>query len=211
MSSTEHLTALQVEVAKTFFALEAARGYLVAGGAALVASDLVARSTEDIDLFASAPTATVLPARDALIQALEGHGHKVAILQSATTFCRVIVSGGGGELLVDLAIDSPPVAAPTLTILGPTLAPLELAGRKLLTLFGRAEARDFADVYVLAQRFGEAELLAQAAALDAGFDTTVLAQMMGTIDRFDPDEIPLVSAEVTPANAFFHSWAEELL
>jgi hypothetical protein len=31
---------------------------------------------------------------------------------------------------------------------------LELAGRKLLALFGRAEARDFAD-YVLEQRFGK--------------------------------------------------------
>jgi len=39
MSGTEHLTALQVEVAETFFAIEAARGYLVAGGAALVAID----------------------------------------------------------------------------------------------------------------------------------------------------------------------------
>lgn len=37
-----------------------------------------------------------------------------------------------------------------MTLLGPTLVPLELAGRKLLALFGRAEARDFADVYVLA-------------------------------------------------------------
>lgn len=211
MSGVEHLTAFQIEVAETFFALEAARGYLVAGGAALVASGLVARSTEDLELFASAATGTVLPARDALIQALEAHGHKVAIVQSATTFCRMVVSGAAGELLVDLAIDSPPVAAPKLTILGPTLAPLELAGRKLLALFGRAEARDFADVYVLAQRFGKAELLAQAAALDAGFDTTVLAQMMGTIDRFDPDEIPLVAAEVTQAEAFFRSWAQELL
>jgi len=43
------------------------------------------------------------------------------------------------EVLVDPAIDSPPSAPPTMTILGPRLAPLELAGRKLLALFGRAE------------------------------------------------------------------------
>ncbi len=49
---------------------------------------------------------------------------------------------------MDLAMDSPPHSRTTMTVLGPTLAPLELAGRTLLALFGRAEARDFADVYV---------------------------------------------------------------
>jgi hypothetical protein len=33
------------------------------------------------------------------------------------------------------------------TAAGPTLAPEELAGHKLLALFDRAAARDFADIY----------------------------------------------------------------
>lgn len=86
-------------------------------------------------------------------------------------------------------------ALPSSTLLGPTLSPLELAGRKLLALFGRADARDFADVYVLAQRFGNQPLLEQAQALDAGFDIHVLAQMIGTINRFQDDEIPLPANE----------------
>lgn len=77
-----------------------------------------------------------------------------------------------------------------MTLLGPTLAPLELAGRKLLALFDRAEARDFADVYVLAQRFGKDALLEQARSLAAGFDLGVLVQMMETLGRFVDDEIP---------------------
>jgi hypothetical protein len=88
------------------------------------------------------------------------------------------------EVLVDFAVDSPPHLPPTMTVLGPTLAPRELAGRKLLALFGRAEARDFADVYVLAERFGEDGLLREARAVDPGFDEQVLAQMMKTLDRF---------------------------
>ena len=75
----------------------------------------------------------------------------------------MVVSREGEEVLVDLAIDSPPRTAPIFTLLGPTLAPRELAGRKLLSLFGRAEARDFADAYVLAHRFGKALLIEQAA------------------------------------------------
>jgi hypothetical protein len=50
---------LQVAVAEIFFGLDEAAGFLVAGGAGLVDSDLIARPTEDIDLFTSAPTTSV--------------------------------------------------------------------------------------------------------------------------------------------------------
>jgi hypothetical protein len=43
---------------------------------------------------------------------------------------------------------------------------------------------------VLARRFGKTVLLARAARIDAGFDTTVLASMLATLDRFTDDEIP---------------------
>lgn len=95
-------------------------------------------------------------------------------------------------------------------MLGPTLAPLELAGRKLLALFDRAEARDFADVYVLTQRFGEDALLIEARAADAGFDVQVLAQMMRTLDRFSDDEIPALVEVVPQIRLFFGRWAGEL-
>ena len=97
-----------------------------------------------------------------------------------------------------------------MTVLGPTLAPVELAGRKLLALFGRAEARDFADVYLLAQRFGKEALLSQAESLDAGFNRTVLAQMMGTLRRFADEEIPLGQYDIPAAKAFFGGWIDEL-
>jgi len=49
-------------------------------------------------------------------------------------------------VVTDLAVDTPPDFPASSTAAGPTLAPEELAGRKLLALFGRAAARDFADV-----------------------------------------------------------------
>ena len=62
-----------------------------------------------------------------------------------------------------LAVDTPPDFPASSTAAGPTLAPEELAGRKLLALFDRAAARDFADVRLLARRFGKDVLLARAA------------------------------------------------
>ena len=70
-----------------------------------------------------------------------------------------------------VGVDAPPDFPASSTAAGPTLAPEELAGRKLLALFDRAAARDFADVRLLAQRFGKDVLLARAAQIDAGFDT----------------------------------------
>jgi len=131
------LTPLQVEVARIFFQLKVSESFLVAGGAALLASDLITRPTEDLDLFASSPVVAVADAQHELVEALEQRDHGVSLIQDSPTFCRMIVRRAAEEILVDLAIDSPPHSAPAMTILGPTLAPIELAGRKLLALFGR--------------------------------------------------------------------------
>jgi hypothetical protein len=50
-------------------------------------------------------------------------------------------------------VDAPPGHPGSVTIAGPTFDPEELAGRKLLAPFDRAAARDFVDIYLLAQRF----------------------------------------------------------
>lgn len=210
MDRPEKLTTLQVDLAGVFFNLDAAKHYLVAGGAALLAFDLIDRPTEDLDLFTATPTTSVTLAKDAFVQALHEQNYDVVLVQDGLTFCRMIVTREGAETLVDLAIDSPPNIQPTITVLGPTLAPLELAGRKLLALFGRAEARDFADIYMLVQRFGKDALIEQAQALDAGFDLAVLSQMIGTLSRFDDHEIPLDREELPLVRAFFMSWAGEL-
>lgn len=205
----EGLSGFQVAVSQLFFELEESAGYVVAGGAALLASDLITRPTQDLDLFAGAPIVSVIAAKDALIAALHERGWKATLVHDDPMFCRLLVTGED-EVLVDLALDSPPSSTPELTILGPTLAPLELAGRKMLALFGRAEVRDFADVFRLAERFGKEALLAEASAADPGFDLVVLAQMMGSLDRFDDDEFPMAPDEVSVVRTFFRNWADEL-
>lgn len=105
MNRSEQLTAFQVELARIFFSLDAAEDYLVAGGAALLASDLIDRSTEDLDLFAATPTTSVVPARQAFMSALDSQGGGVVLIQDGPTFCRMVVSRAGEETLVDLPDD----------------------------------------------------------------------------------------------------------
>jgi predicted nucleotidyltransferase component of viral defense system len=115
-------------------------------------------------------------------------------------------------VLIDLAVNAPPELPASPTAAGPTLAPEELAGHKLLALFDRAAARDFADIYVLAHRFGTDVLRARAVQIDAGFDTKVLADMLATLDRFTDDEIPVPGgSSVDDLRAFYAAWRLELM
>jgi hypothetical protein len=166
--SEPDLSAFQLEVARLFFALPASQGFLLAGGAALLAQHLTARPTEDLDFFTAPERGHVPAARDALEAAASERGWSAQRIHDSETFCRMVIRGIETEVLVDLAVNAPPDLPASTTAAGPTLAPEELAGHKLLALFDRAAARDFADVYVLAHCFGKDVLLARAAQIDAG-------------------------------------------
>lgn len=117
---------------------------------------------------------------------------------------------GPEDLLVDIALDSPPLQPATASFLGPTFAPNELTGRKLLALFDRAEARDFADVFVLLQSCTKSELLSWGKGIDAGFDPHVLAEQLGTLSRFLDSDLPLETASAKQVREFFDAWRQEL-
>jgi hypothetical protein len=131
------------------------------------------------------------------------------VRQSTPTFARLVVHGPEA-LLVDIALDSPPMQPATASFLGPTFAPQELAGRKLLALFDRAEVRDFADVFVLLQIYSKAQLLNWASALDAGFDRAALAEQLGTLRRFQDSEVPVEAGPAAQIREFFDDWRHEL-
>ncbi|HWG62143.1 MAG TPA: nucleotidyl transferase AbiEii/AbiGii toxin family protein, partial [Streptosporangiaceae bacterium] len=184
------LVAFQAEVARLFFGLPESKGFLLAGGAALLAQHLTARPTEDLDFFTAPGRGRVPAARDALGEVTRLRGWSAERIHDSETFCRLVIRSDHGTVLVDLAVNAPPDSPPSITEAGPTLAPEELAGHKLLALFDRAAARDFADVYVLARRFGKDTLLTRATQIDAGFDRAVLADMLATLDRLSDTEIP---------------------
>ncbi|MGH3260694.1 MAG: nucleotidyl transferase AbiEii/AbiGii toxin family protein, partial [Trebonia sp.] len=176
------MTAFQVEVARLFFGLPASEGFLLAGGAALAAQHLTQRPTQDLDFFTSPGRGEVATARDGFEDAARERGWDVQRIHDRATFCRLLVHGPQ-DLLVDLALDSTPGLPATASLAGPTFAPQELAGRKVVALFDRAEARDFADVYVLSHRYDKETLLARAAEVDIGFDLAVFASMLDSVVR----------------------------
>ena len=204
------LTDFQVDVARLFFTLPESEGFLLAGGAALVAQALTDRPTRDLDFFTGPGRGDVIGARDAFVAAVEKRGWSVKPVRDGATFCRLVVTGPD-SLVVDLALDTPPNRLPMVSFVGPTFDLEELAGRKTLALFDRAEARDFTDVFVLAQRYGKELLIARAAEVDMGFDAAVFARMLGTLSRFDDNELPIADDQVPDLKAFFETWAVQLV
>ncbi len=177
------LSELQRGVARTVAELPEARGFALAGGAALVVHGLTDRATNDLDYFTTAP-GDIPALHGALHAALVQAGLGVSVLRSTETFVRLTVSDGGNETLIDLAWDAR-LRPAVITDLGVVLDKEELAADKVLALFGRGEPRDFLDVYALSQRLGLDRLIDLAQQKDAGFNRERLAESLGRIDRLD--------------------------
>jgi hypothetical protein len=128
-TDSEGLTGFQIAVAKLFFDLPASAGFLLAGGAALLAQHLTARPTQDLDFFTRPGAGDVRRARDEFTAAANAQGWSVDNIQDSEAFCRLPVRGPE-DLLIDIALDSAPGRPVTASIAGPTFAPEELAGRK---------------------------------------------------------------------------------
>lgn len=211
------LSQFQLEAAGLFFSLPESAGFLLAGGGALIVQGIVARDTEDLDFFAQRGGGEVGPAATSLDAAASARGWRVEVIRSGPEFRRIKLTRPAGQpdedeeaVYVDLAIDTPPSGAPTVTIAGPALSPRELATRKTLALFGRAEPRDFTDVHAIHQRFDRSEVLAAAAAADSGFDLSVFVQMLRSHRRLRDEDFPLAEVSVAGLRAYFDAWANEL-
>ncbi len=110
-------------------------------------------------------------------------GLEVDVRQSDHGFAKMSVTdlATGETTQVDVGFDPAAHASIALSI-GPVRALDDLAGDKLLALFGRAAPRDFVDVHALRARFTRRTLEPLAAAKDLGFNLAVLRDAFGVLD-----------------------------
>jgi hypothetical protein len=202
------LTDFQLEVARLFFSLPASEGFVLAGGAALVAQHLTVRPTQDLDFFTDV-AADVAAARAELTAAAQAREWTVGTVQEGETFCRLQVTGPEA-LLVDIALDSTPGQPPTMSVAGPTYAPRELAARKVVALFDRYAPRDFVDVFALTQTYDKADLFTWAGDLNPGFDRRYFVEALDVLPRYTDVDLSLGDVDVAALRAFFSEWAGEL-
>jgi hypothetical protein len=152
----------QREIVRLFFDLPESEGFVLVGGAALVALGLTDRPTQDVDFFTS-DAERVEAASGALQVASAKHGWAATLGRASATFQRIVLQRGDAQVSVDIALDTAALRPIIESALGPTFDPLEHAARKALAVFDRAEARDFVDRFRLSQLFGRDDILNLAA------------------------------------------------
>ena len=203
------LTPLQEHVAQIIAGLEEAKGFALAGGAALIARGDVQRETRDLDFFGLTAEAVdrLVPAVD---RALRDAGLTVHRIQVNPGFARLIVESVDDRTELDLAADARLFAAERGEP-APMLRGEELAVDKLLALFGRAEARDFVDLMELEPRYGLDHLCRLAAEKDRGFTPKVFAEMLARFGRLRREEFGLDDARYEQLASDVERWRSRAL
>jgi hypothetical protein len=209
MTDSTLIREFQSEVAELFFSLPESSSFLLAGGLALLAQGMSTRLTEDIDAFTSKP-GDLHKAWDAFKIAALARGWRVETQRISETFIRCEVHSLD-SVLVDLALDSPPGLPASMTTLGPTYAPLELAARKLLALFDRAMPRDFVDIYVMTRTWSTEEIYSLALSLDSGLEPKYLAIAIQQLRKYSDQQLDIDANFIDDLRNFFDQWGQDLL
>ena len=205
------LSRLQLKVAEIVAGLDEATDFALAGGAALIIRGDVHRQTRDLDFFGLTAAAVdrLLPVVE---DALACAGLSVQRIQVGAGFARLAIESEDDRTEVDLAADARLFPAESGRP-APLLSREELAVDKVLAIFGRAEARDFADLMALEERFGLERLCRLSAEKDRGFTPALFAEMLVRFDRLRRDEFELDDAryeELTHAVRRWNATALEL-
>ena len=202
------LTPLQLRVCRIVADLPEADMVALAGGGALILHGIVDRATTDLDYF-SPDVVDVRTFAEATQRALLGEGLRVDTARSSADFVRLEVTDGDDEMSIDVGISSR-AFTPVTTPHGRVLAAEDLAGDKLLALFGRAEPRDFLDVRALTARFDLNELYELAADKDPGFSLEHLRDAVGVFDRHPRQTFPIPDSQYEQLRDWVRQWHHEL-
>ena len=171
---------------------------------------MVDRTTRDLDCFGPSRVA-VDRLWPAIRNRLLSEGLVVDVHQSDHRFAKMSVTdpATGESTQVDVGFDPATHAAITMPI-GSVRALDDLAGDKLLALFGRAAPRDFVDVHALRDHFTRRTLEALAAAKDLGFNLAVLRDAFGVLDDLPRSAFEVDDATFALLRTEFHNWRDEI-
>jgi len=215
----EILTPLQKEIIKIFASIDETKNFYLTGGTALAEFYLQHRLSEDIDIF-TPEEELILYVVDRFTQKLKDSGFDVDISRRFKTFCEIFVNKAQQINKIHIACDSPfRFEQPKETELGIKVDGLmDLATNKLLTVFGRAELKDFIDVFFLVKekKIVLLDLVEKSMEKDPGLDGYFLAIAFEQVKKI-PDEIEklpvtmLKPVDMTELKEFFINSAMQLM
>jgi hypothetical protein len=207
---------LQRELTRVALTALEGRSFALAGSGAIREHGMVDRLTHDVDLFTNdLDPAAFDSAVDELGAGLRRAGLDVEEVRRARQFAQLRVTTSDGRVVdMDLAVDWRE-REPVRLDVGPVLSIEDAVGNKVGALYSRTEARDYIDVDAIRAtgRFSDAELIAAAAARDAGFDVPMFANQLEQLQRITPDRFAEYGVDLRAVAALkerFATWAGEL-
>jgi hypothetical protein len=193
---TTILTPLQIRALSELGRIAESAPFYLSGASALSAFYLGHRRSGDLDLFTS-ERPLVRPVSERLWTALKGAGVGVQVVRSFESFAEAVLQTDREQTRVQFAQDSPfRLEPPALRFEGVAVDTLaDLAANKLLALYGRAEPRDFVDVYEIVRRglFEMDRLIDLSGRKDPGLDRYFLALAFQKAAALpdDPGKLPV--------------------
>lgn len=215
----EILTGIQKKILHCLSFLPDREAFYLTGGTALSAFFLHHRKSRDLDFFTPVE-GLILPFSQRLEAYLIKENLRVQRLRGFRSFVELSVNSEDDSTAVHFGLDSPfrfEQPSEFEEIPGVKVDSLiDIATNKLLTLFGRAELRDFIDVYFLIkEHYAKGYLMDKSHQKDPGFDLYWLGVAMERIDRF-PDDSPDMLLLTRPCSMkeikeFFRFWRKDIL
>jgi hypothetical protein len=205
----------------TAIALRAAarHGFALGGGNALIQHGVIARLTEDVDLFTDHEHG-VEAAADAVQSALAEAGFDAERLDQASGLADIfpglaeglvewiITAPGGRQMALQLAYFDRS-RGPVTTEIGPVLDLRDVIGGKVCALASRSYERDYVDTAAALERYSAEEVIGFALRLDPGLEDRDFAEAGRRLDQM-PDRafasFGLGPDEVAILRERFASW-----
>lgn len=208
------LTPLQTKFLKIFFESRYGHDFFLSGGTALAAFYLQHRLSEDLDLFTLDQKIEFNEVNAEIMRIIFHLQGKIKQQVSTTTFLRFIFQTPKETLKVDLVKDTPMHFGKVRKINGFQIdSPENIGVGKLLALFGRADAKDFIDLYFLLhikRKFDFNKLFNLSKKKDLGLSEFYLAAMITKITEIKFLPKMLIPIEKEAMKKFFLELADSL-
>ncbi|SNY44667.1 nucleotidyl transferase AbiEii/AbiGii toxin family protein [Paractinoplanes atraurantiacus] len=202
------------DVARIALAVATKHGFVLGGGVAWLVNGLVARPTEDVDLFTDAPGGVAAAAGE-VTAALRKAGLRVVAEEGDELF-----EGMSADIQEFLVADEHKALrltlcrldrqkTPVVMELGPVMHLDDLVATKVAALVNRREVRDYIDVAAALERYSLPEIMELARNADPALDPDDIADAGRYLDRLDDARFALYGlgpAEITALRQRLAEW-----
>lgn len=214
----EILNKIQHRILSLFSSIPEHESFYLTGGTALSAFYLRHRKSRDLDFFSDIEE-LITPFSFKWEEALQKEKFQIERKIGFRSFVELNVSSQEESTIIHFGLDSPYRIEPvkdSRRFQGLKIDNLtDIGANKLLALFGRANLRDFIDVYfLLKQKFQKQEIINNAKRKDPGFDLYWFATALEWINEFPPDSPDMLnmikSCTLDDLRTFFNQWKREI-